>query len=645
MALYFRDNISGSTLFFADHEASLTPVFSIDSVSAGPYYEGDTVTLQVSNANASGKTLAIPAGALTVTAQDANSMSFVVPDLKTFGDRTGRYNSQITLTATDTGVTSTIQLTISPLAGHDYTGTIALSGIHAPAYAPGAATNDNAYGYFVTGTGTSNLAAGAIQSDAGATYRVWYQDESDGVWSSSYADHVIDGSADTTNPVITLLGDNPVIHAHGATFNEPGYAATDNADGVITDNVVVTGAVNSNVIGSYILRYNVSDSAGNDATEVTRTVNVVDQAAPVMALNGSSIINLALGQAYNELGATAIDAVDGNLTAFISIESDVDVDTAGSYTVTYSATDAAGNTGAIGRTVNVSVDSTAPVITLVGDNPVTHPQGTAYSDAGATASDNADGDISADIITTGASFNANVVGSYTVRYNVSDSAGNQATEITRTVNVVDQINPVINVTPSSLSIIQGSAYTDSGVTATDNNDGDITGSIVTTGSVDVNTLGSYTLSYSVTDAAGNVGTASRVVTVAAATPEPEYSASKEQVRIARNNNYILFHDSSSIPTSSPKDPNSIIWKGFTLAGLEDDETLLSASFLIDGVQVSDGDTVNGLTFLESQDNGIDQAKAKLSGGTEGATYRLTMRYSTEYVPSDDRSQDFLVTTL
>ena len=45
----------------------------------------------------------------------------------------------------------------------------------------------------------------------------------------------------------------------------------------------------------------------------------------------------------------------------------VDTDTVGSYTVTYTSTDASGNTGTATRTVNV-VDTTAPVVTVTGDN-------------------------------------------------------------------------------------------------------------------------------------------------------------------------------------------------------------------------------------------------------------------------------------
>ncbi|KND51630.1 MAG: hypothetical protein ABA06_00015 [Parcubacteria bacterium C7867-001] len=70
----------------------------------------------------------------------------------------------------------------------------------------------------------------------------------------------------------------------------------------------------------------------------------------------------------------------------------------------------------------------------------------------------------------------------------------------------------------AISVTQGSSFTDPSATAADDTDGDLTGSISVEGSVDANTVGTYTLTYSATDAAGNTGSASRVVTVVA--PEP-----------------------------------------------------------------------------------------------------------------------------
>ena len=91
--------------------------------------------------------------------------------------------------------------------------------------------------------------------------------------------------ADTTAPVITLMGDNPRTLTQGTGYSEPGFTAMDNVDGNITSSVAVTGIVNSNAVGQYTLSYNVSDAAGNPAVTVTRTVNVVAPAettAPVI---------------------------------------------------------------------------------------------------------------------------------------------------------------------------------------------------------------------------------------------------------------------------------------------------------------------------------------------------------------------------
>ena len=90
---------------------------------------------------------------------------------------------------------------------------------------------------------------------------------------------------------------------------------------------------------------------------------------------------------------------------------------------------------------NVSVfkqtpkDMTNPVITLTGDASVSVYLGDAYVDAGATAIDDRDGDITAKIIINN-TVNTAVLGQYFVTYDVDDSSGNEANQIARTVNVV-----------------------------------------------------------------------------------------------------------------------------------------------------------------------------------------------------------------
>jgi trimeric autotransporter adhesin len=96
----------------------------------------------------------------------------------------------------------------------------------------------------------------------------------------------------------------------------------------------------------------------------------------------------------------------------------------------------------ITRSNRFRLDNTAPVITLLGSTPVTISVGASYTDAGATASDNINGNITASIVTNNP-VNINVVGTYTVTYSVTDLSGNAATQVTRTVNVTDPNPPVI----------------------------------------------------------------------------------------------------------------------------------------------------------------------------------------------------------
>ena len=91
--------------------------------------------------------------------------------------------------------------------------------------------------------------------------------------------------------------------------------------------------------------------------------------------------------------------------------------------------------------INVIEDSVAPVITLLGDATVSIEVGDTYIDAGATAKDNYDGDITSNIVTV-SNVDTAIVGSYTVTYDVSDANGNAADTVTRIVTVEDALSVV-----------------------------------------------------------------------------------------------------------------------------------------------------------------------------------------------------------
>lgn len=85
---------------------------------------------------------------------------------------------------------------------------------------------------------------------------------------------------DTVKPLITLLGEAAVTLTAGESYTDAGATAQDDRDGNITDKIIITGSVDTATAGTYTLSYNVSDTAGNAADTVTRTVVVQTVATP-----------------------------------------------------------------------------------------------------------------------------------------------------------------------------------------------------------------------------------------------------------------------------------------------------------------------------------------------------------------------------
>jgi hypothetical protein len=84
----------------------------------------------------------------------------------------------------------------------------------------------------------------------------------------------VGGGGSGAIPVVSLTGASTVYYTVGDTYSELGATATDAEDGTITGDIVITDNLNMNVVGTYYVYYNVTDSAGNDATQVVRTVIV-----------------------------------------------------------------------------------------------------------------------------------------------------------------------------------------------------------------------------------------------------------------------------------------------------------------------------------------------------------------------------------
>jgi len=94
-----------------------------------------------------------------------------------------------------------------------------------------------------------------------------------------------------------------------------------------------------------------------------------------------------------------------------------------------------GTTNSLGANKALVIDTTAPEITLVGNEIETIEVGATYTEQGATATDNYDTTLT--VVVGGDTVDTAIVGNYSVTYNVSDVSGNAATEVTRTVTVAE----------------------------------------------------------------------------------------------------------------------------------------------------------------------------------------------------------------
>jgi S-ribosylhomocysteine lyase LuxS involved in autoinducer biosynthesis len=334
---------------------------------------------------------------------------------------------------------------------------------------------------------------------------------------------------DNTKPVITMNGSTPVTVNVGNTYTDAGATATDANSGV-NGSVTSTGSVNTNVVGTYTITYNVSDKAGNAATSVTRTINIIDNVIPTVAFgtNGSTIwaksrsTTVTVSDAHTGVNASSLKC---QWTTSTTAPTEVSFTTTftnggtitspagvtGGYYLWILAKDNVGNI-LITKTNIFNIDNTKPVITMNGSSTVTVNKGSTYTDAGATATDTNSG-ISGSVTSTG-SVNPSIVGTYTITYNVNDNAGNAATPVTRTINVIDVTAPVITINGSNPTNINvNGTYADAGATALDDVDGDVTSKIVVTGTVNPSVVGSYTITYTVKDNANNTSTKTRTVNV------------------------------------------------------------------------------------------------------------------------------------
>jgi len=158
-------------------------------------------------------------------------------------------------------------------------------------------------------------------------------------------------------PAIRLLGSLITNHTKDATYVDAGYEACDTNNTDLNTDVIIGGdTVATDTLGTYLITYDVTDSNSRTATQVIRTVNVVENTAPTITLLGNATETVIQNEVYTDAGATAVDAQEGDITAsIISNGTDIiDTSSIASYTVTYDVIDVGGLAATqVTRTVNI----------------------------------------------------------------------------------------------------------------------------------------------------------------------------------------------------------------------------------------------------------------------------------------------------
>lgn len=327
-------------------------------------------------------------------------------------------------------------------------------------------------------------------------------------------------------PVITLLGSTDTSLMQNALWMEPGFTIEDESDPRVVFSVTISfvniqgDTVDNNFTqnpGIYVIYYNAINASGvraeTRARNVTvRTVSSVPTSASSQPASVASSVPPIVSSVSSPISSQAVSSVPSG------------------------------------------VDAIRPIVTLVGNVTMQHIIGSPWIDPGATAMDNVDGNISEFIERVifrstdiqranpmATNLFLNTEGTYIIVYSVSDAAGNIG-EAVRNVRVGTSATSIPTVssaasvssapssvgtgTPPEILLLQANrnpdtitvgtlqVYNDPGAMAFDGSV-DITAQIVVTSNVNLDVIGVYQVTYSVTNSAGLTSTATRTVVVTA----------------------------------------------------------------------------------------------------------------------------------
>lgn len=295
-----QSNIVSSAQFTTD-----APSFGIDSISDSTPDAGSTTTFLFSNEGGS-VTASCSAGALSGL---YSSGQFVldIPEPALFGDKTLSYETSVTVTLSDGTNTDAVSIEIQVPSGELFAEITELDADGIYANDAGLSVGDFAHFKNITGDIVIDPATGlyAASPSSNVSFDYALYDVTDNTWSDNYQTNSY--TAETTPPVITLRGADPLVWVQGVAWVDPGADVIDNVDAARI--ISADAPPNINTVGSQSINYNAVDVAGNAAIEVSRAVNVVAGDSTPTQFNFTDVNNADLNTLYeNTQSISDVDA-------------------------------------------------------------------------------------------------------------------------------------------------------------------------------------------------------------------------------------------------------------------------------------------------------------------------------------------------
>ena len=209
-----------------------------------------------------------------------------------------------------------------------------------------------------------------------------------------------------------------------------------------------------------------------------------------------------------------------------------------------------------------------------------------------------------------------VAGSHTIKLTVTSSGGGSADD-TVSINIVDTTAPTISLNGvNPMTVECHTSFTDPGATASDVCAGDLTGVITASGSVNPNAVGTYTLTYSVSDGSHTTTTTRTVNVVDTTAPVITLNGSSPSLW-PPNHKYHTFNVTDFVTSVTDSCATSLGVGAVVISQVTSDEA--------DNSNAGDGNTVNDMVI--SSDCRSVQLRAERNGSGNGRVYTITFKVS------------------